>query len=84
MYCGDSEDFYLEMLKTTLENNRTSPIREAYAQQDWKQYGICMHSLSVCIHSMPLSLPKKVSHHIFCDVRLFIGVFYCVNVSSPA
>ena len=40
--------------------------------------------LSVCIHSMPLSLPKKVSHHIFCDVRLFIGVFYCVNVSSPA
>ena len=37
MYCGDSEEFYLEIL-------------------------------SVCIHTMPLSLPKKVSHHIFCDV----------------
>lgn len=45
MYCGDSEDFYLEILKTSLDNDRTSLILEAYEQQDWQQYGICMHSL---------------------------------------
>lgn len=60
MYCGDSEDFYLEMLKTYLDNNKISPILEAYAQQDWKQYCICMHSLK----STSLSIgADKLSKH---------------------
>lgn len=60
MYCGDSEDFYLEMLKTSLDNDRTSLILEAYEQQDWKQYGICMHSLKSTFLSIGAN---KLSEH---------------------
>lgn len=45
MYCGDNEDFYFEMLKTYLENDKTQILKQCYAQQDWKQYGIHAHSL---------------------------------------
>lgn len=44
-YCCGSEDFYKEMLKSYLENNKYEDIQSAYQQSDWEQYRILVHAL---------------------------------------
>lgn len=44
-YCGDSEDFYVEMLKSYLENDRYESMQQYYAAEDWENYRIQVHAL---------------------------------------
>lgn len=44
-FCCNSEEFYLDVLKTYLESDKTQSIIQCYEQEDWKNYEINMHSL---------------------------------------
>lgn len=45
MYCGDSEDFYAEMLKAYLNSGKYEEICEAYEKESWDIYRISVHAL---------------------------------------
>lgn len=45
MYCANSEELYIEILKTYIENDKTEILKQCYIEQDWKQYCINIHAL---------------------------------------
>ena len=60
MYCGDNEEFYLEILKTFVESEKSRFMEQYYAEQDWDNYRIQVHSLK----SSALSIgAEKLSEH---------------------
>lgn len=44
-YLGDSEDFYEEMLRSYLENNRKDEIQNYYENRNWDDYCSSVHAL---------------------------------------
>ena len=44
-YCCNNEDFYKEMIKSYLGNNKCQSIWQAYEDRDWEQYRILVHAL---------------------------------------
>ena len=44
-YCGDSEEFYIEMLKTYLETDRYKDLQQYFMEEDWENYRIQVHAL---------------------------------------
>lgn len=44
-YCCNNEDFYKEMLKSYLDNDKTEAIFKSYEEEDWEQYRILVHAL---------------------------------------
>lgn len=61
-YCCNSEEFYQEMLRSYLNNNRLEEIRKCYADEDWENYRIAVHALkstSLSIGAVSLSEDAK-------------------------
>ena len=44
-YCGDSEDFYRELLLSYLHSGRYEEIWKAYEDHRWEDYRIAVHAL---------------------------------------
>lgn len=44
-YCCNDEDFYLQIINTYLEENKSEGILEAYGEKDWENYRILVHAL---------------------------------------
>lgn len=44
-YLGDSEEFYEEMLRSYLDNNRKDEIQEYYERREWDDYCNAVHAL---------------------------------------
>lgn len=44
-YCGDSEEFYLEMLHAYLDSGKYEEICDAYEKGAWNNYRISVHAL---------------------------------------
>lgn len=44
-YCGESEEFYQEMLSSYLDNNRSNELETYYKKKDWENYRIAVHAL---------------------------------------
>ena len=44
-FCAGSEEFYIECLKDYSSNGRKENIEQAYATENWKSYGIEVHTL---------------------------------------
>lgn len=44
-YCADSLDFYLEMLQSYVDNDRSKELEALYGQENWKDYQITVHAL---------------------------------------
>ncbi len=44
-YCLHDEDFYLEIIKTYVFENRLERLREAFVSEDWKSYRINIHAI---------------------------------------
>ena len=45
MYCENNEEFYLEILKTYIESDKTEILKQCYTEQNWKQYCVYVHAL---------------------------------------
>ena len=61
-YCCDSEEFYIDMLLTYLNNQKSDSIEEAYQKEDWENYRILVHALkstSLSIGACELSEQAK-------------------------
>ncbi len=57
-FCGDSMDFYLELLRDFVNEDRSEAICEAYGKEDWVNYEVQIHALksaSKLIGAMRLS-----------------------------
>ena len=61
-YCMDEEDFYIEMLNEYLCEDKTSKIRQFFAEEDWVNYEVVVHALkstSLMIGAVHLSEEAK-------------------------
>lgn len=61
-YCGDSEEFYLEMLHAYLDNGKYEEICDAYEKGAWNNYRISVHALkstSLAIGAIEVSEQAK-------------------------
>ena len=45
MFCANNPEFYREMLRSFVAENRMGQIQSCFAQEDWKNYAIQVHSL---------------------------------------
>ncbi|MCR5090822.1 MAG: response regulator [Oscillospiraceae bacterium] len=57
-FCGDSMDFYLELLRDFINEDRSKAICESYEKEDWVNYEVQIHALksaSKLIGAMRLS-----------------------------
>ena len=45
VYCGDSQDFYVEMLSAFAEHNRSEKLNAAFSEEQWDEYRIDIHAL---------------------------------------
>lgn len=44
-YCADSEEFYFEMIKMYIDNDRTEELNEHFNNSNWEDYRITAHAL---------------------------------------
>lgn len=44
-YCGDDEEFYLDILRSYLEDNVLSVLNDLYMKSDWRTYKVRVHGL---------------------------------------
>lgn len=44
-YCADSEEFYIEMIKMYLDNDRTEELNKYFLEENWEDYRITAHAL---------------------------------------
>jgi len=44
-YCMNSEDFFLDIVDTYVQNEKRSLLEQIYADKDWNRYGIEIHSI---------------------------------------
>ncbi|MCH5185917.1 MAG: response regulator [Oscillospiraceae bacterium] len=44
-YCCDSEDFYINILRSYCSNDKRPKLSESYTNKDWEDYRITVHSL---------------------------------------
>lgn len=44
-YCADDEEFYQEILKDYISEDKTVQLEESYAAEDWENYRIQVHAL---------------------------------------
>ncbi len=44
-YCLHDEDFYLEIIKTYVFENRLESLRKAFVSEDWKSYRVSIHAV---------------------------------------
>ena len=61
-YCMDDEEFYIEIIKTYLEDDKRELIRKAYDSENWKNYETYVHALksaSMSIGAVTLSEHAK-------------------------
>lgn len=62
VYCGDSEEFYREMLNSYIHSGKYEEISGYYDREDWEGYRVAMHALrssSVSIGALDLSSEAK-------------------------
>lgn len=74
-YCGDSEDFYREMLSSYMKNQRREELEKDYEQEDWENYRIAVHALkstslsigagNVSEQAKALEMAAKAEDHAF-------------------
>lgn len=61
-YCMNEEEFYVEMLKAYLKEDKVSKIKQFYAEKDWNNYRTIVHALkstSLTIGAVHLSEEAK-------------------------
>lgn len=61
-YCGDNEEFYLEMLRMYLDDERHEKICREYAKEEWENYRVSVHALkstSLAIGAITMSEQAK-------------------------
>ena len=61
-YCMNEKEFYLEMLKEYLKADKASSIKRFFAEEEWDDYRIAVHSLkstSLTIGAVHLSEGAK-------------------------
>lgn len=76
-YCCNNEDFYREMLKSYLDNDKTEVILKSYKEEDWEQYRILVHALkstSLSIGAVEVSedakkLEMAAKENRICDIK---------------
>ena len=44
-YCGDDEEFYVDILRSYLEENVLSALNDLYMKSDWRSYKVKVHAL---------------------------------------
>lgn len=44
-YCGDDEEFYMDILRSYLEENSLSALNDLYMKGDWRSYKVKVHGL---------------------------------------
>lgn len=54
MFCGESMDFYLELLKDYADRDRITLLSELYEKADWENYAIEVHALKGTSRTMGL------------------------------
>lgn len=62
MYCGDSEEFYLEILNSYCDGDKTQELCGFFDEEDWDAYRISIHALkstSLSIGALTLSEEAK-------------------------
>lgn len=55
IYCGNTQDFYCDVIKTFLESDNEEVLEDCYIKQDWSNYQIYVHGLK----STSLSIGAK-------------------------
>jgi len=61
-YCCNNEEFYREMLRSYLNNNRLEEIRMYFSEEKWEEYRIAVHALkstSLSIGAVAISEAAK-------------------------
>ncbi|MBP3568070.1 MAG: response regulator [Lachnospiraceae bacterium] len=76
-YCCDNEDFYKEMLRTFVANEKREDIKAFYEVRDWENYRILVHALKSTALSIgatalseqakQLELAAKEENHYYID-----------------
>ncbi len=76
-YCCDNEDFYKEMLRTFVKNEKREDIKAFYEVRDWENYRILVHALKSTALSIgatdlseqakQLELAAKEENHYYID-----------------
>lgn len=44
-YCGDDEEFYMDILRSYLEENVLAVLNDLYLKSDWRSYKVKIHAL---------------------------------------
>ena len=65
-YCMEDEDFYIEMIQTYVDEDKTKVLVDSYEAEDWKNYGTYAHAIkstSLNIGATTLSEHAKELEH---------------------